>query len=320
MNSEGTLDRVRERLVSMAPRPWLPDPSCVRLETLSSGAYHDNYRLTCGAQRSVVRVNRLSQWGHTSEQQLAREFATLQDLQESGATPLPLDLLPGDPPLLIETYFEGEPFRYGDQLALAARSFAAVHCQPIRYAAGRIPTGSAQAFLIENGEYWLQQAERGAGQAGPSVRLLRQAARRLQVAPVRSSSPAGIIHTDLIANNLLVEKGRCCILDWEGARLGPVAWDLAYFLSPVTIRWAPAGTVPPSAQERSSFLSQYALAAGVETTTIADAVAQFLPLVIFRALAWCVGFLQTERLTAEATQHLVLLTNPDFINQVLPLA
>ena len=48
-----------------------------------------------------------------------------------------------------------------------------------------------------------------------------------------ASSPSTLIHSDLRADNLLFSPDGTAVtlVDWQGAGIGPPAWDLAYFLS-----------------------------------------------------------------------------------------
>ncbi|MGD0045144.1 MAG: aminoglycoside phosphotransferase family protein, partial [Isosphaeraceae bacterium] len=199
-----------------------------------------------------MRLSRTSQWGLSSHEQLAREFATLRDVESSGVTPCALDLVPGDPPMLIETYIDGQPFLYGLRLRDAARAIAAVHRSLPRHALPHLPMAPPQRFLVEDGLRWVARAE-AQGFTPVTVRLLLRAAESLCEATAMSADPLVIVHTDLIGTNLLVTDTGCAILDWEGARLGPAAWDLAYFLSPVTLRWASAGAGQLSVGEKQAF-------------------------------------------------------------------
>ncbi|MGA2322064.1 MAG: aminoglycoside phosphotransferase family protein, partial [Solirubrobacteraceae bacterium] len=286
---------------------------------LSLGAYHLNFRLTSGGRRSVVRLSRTSQWGLSSHEQLAREFATLRDVESSGVTPCALDLVPGDPPMLIETYIDGQPFLYGLRLRDAARAIAAVHRSLPRHALPHLPMAPPQRFLVEDGLRWVARAE-AQGFTPVTVRLLLRAAESLCEATAMSADPLVIVHTDLIGTNLLVTDTGCAILDWEGARLGPAAWDLAYFLSPVTLRWASAGAGQLSVGEKQAFLTAYARAADVDPDALRASVVALLPWVVFRALAWCAGFQATADLTVAVRERLSTFTDPDVVQRLLAVA
>jgi aminoglycoside phosphotransferase (APT) family kinase protein len=312
---------VRERLAACEPSPWLPEPSVIEeLTLLSLGAYHLNFRLTCGGQCSVVRLSRISQWGLSSDAQLTKEFATLRDVEKSGVTPRPIDLVRGDLPMLIESYIDGKPFRYGSRLCDAAQAIAQVHRVQPRCALPHLSELPPQRFLLEDGLLWLARAE--ARKSIPStIRLLLQAAQLLRTKPtLRMTGRAVIVHTDLTAANLLVTKDGCAILDWEGARLGPAAWDLAYFLSPVTLRWTSAGAGLLSVEEQQAFLTAYAEAAHLNPVSLSVSVAALMPWVVFRSLAWCVGFQATADLTVAAREQLASFTDPDVVQRLLSTA
>jgi len=306
--------RVLEILSSLPANDWLPDPSRTSVAPLSAGAYHVNFELNCGPSRAVVRLNRASQWGLTAVEQLTREYGTLKAVVRSGVTPRPLALIVSDPPLLVETFIEGEPFLYGEHLGSAARAIAAVHRQPVLNWERGASSEAPESFLLRDGLEWLGKAEAN-GSPKAVTSLLREAAQGLQypLPPTRRC----IIHTDLTANNMLVTTRGCSILDWEGARTGPPEWDLAYFLSPVTTRWAPEGFQSLSAEDHGVFLESYAKAINQGAGVITRAVERMLPLVIFRALCWCVGFEATEALNSDVGERLFTFTSIGFIERTL---
>ena len=303
---------VHAALGRLTPSEWLPDPQGVSVQSLSAGAYHHNFLVTSNGRRCVARWNRTSQWGLTSRQQLHREFAVLTDLRHSGVTPIPYALIDDDLPLLIESFIDSSPFRYGPDLASCANAIAAVHCQEPIHSRPALPAEPPQQFLLDDGAEWLRRAEATGGQR-PSTDLLRRAMLNLKELPVLHASNKVIVHTDLIHSNILLTTDGCAIVDWEGARLGPAAWDLSYFLSPVTLRWAPEECLPISPSDRRSFLVTYAEAVNRDVEVIIEEVEDLLPFVIFRALAWCVGFEQFERHSVDVAARLSSFTDPKFI-------
>jgi Ser/Thr protein kinase RdoA (MazF antagonist) len=302
-----------ERLQQMSPRPWLPAPDHARLRPLARGAYHLNYLLDCDGVRSVLRLSRSSQWGLTRREQLGKEYATLHDVAGSGVTPRPVELLDGDPPILVESFVAGTAFSYtAQQLHAAGQAVAHVHRQPVSAAAGMLPTTPGSAFLLEDGTAWLDHAERR-GHAPATTAFLR--ARHADLPPAPAPDSPCVVHTDLIAANLLATGDGVAILDWEGARIGSPAWDLAYFLSPVTTRWGP-GHRALLPDEQQTFLSGYAAVAAVDVAVLETAVRRWLPFVVFRALAWCVGFEATAELELGPRADLARFTGLPFVEQV----
>lgn len=314
-----TIDGLRRRIEALPRSAWLREPATFSLHALSAGAYHDNFLLECAGVRSVVRVNRESQWGLASGAQLEKEFAVLEDLASTGVAPLPLILVPGAPPFMIESYIEAGPFLYGDDLAAAAVTVSRVHRTPPRRSRVVVPHAPAETFLVEDGLRWLAMAE-GAGANGSALRMLSGEAVRLRACPPTHTGPPVLIHTDLIWTNLLRAADGCRIVDWEGARLGPAAWDLAYFLSPVTRRWAPGGAGRLSVAERLAFLRSYADETGAELDDVVVGVEALLPFVVFRALAWCVGFEASSGPRGPAADQLSRFTDPEAVAGLLELA
>lgn len=306
-------DAILARLRLQPQARWLPEPSRASLSVLSEGVYHSNHLLTCDGERSVLRLNRSSQWGLSAEAQLQREYVTLVDLADSGVTPHPLALIGGSPPLLVEEYIAGDRFSYSGRLQTAATAIAQVHRQPLRSARDHLPVVEPQAFLLEDGLRWLNKADRY-GTESRTVQLLRQAAAQLRRTPAPTAGEPVIVHTDLTAGNLIVRGDGCAIVDWEAARHAPAAWDLAYFLSPLTTRWT--GTLL-SKSDKERFLVAYASAAGVEYDVQLEAVERLMPAVLFRAFAWCVGFQATADLAGDLVERLVSFTAPEFVEHAL---
>lgn len=301
------------RLQGLPATPWLPDAAQASLALLSRGAYHCNYLLSCIDTNSVVRINERSQWQLSSEEQLQREYATLVDLADSGVTPKPLALIQGNPPLLIEEFIEGDQFSYSKGLKAAAEAIAQVHQQPVRYARAYLPVEEPHGFLLDDGLRWLSMA-RQARSCSRTVRLLLRAEEWLRRRPMREMGEAVIVHTDLTATNFLVRGKSCAIVDWEAARRAPAAWDLAYFLSPLTTRWAKKVLTEA---ERRRFIGAYVDATGLEYETQLINVEALMPAVLFRALAWCVGFRATENYPESLSGRLKFFTAPGFVERVL---
>lgn len=309
------LDRVSARLQTLPPSWWLPRPSEVTVDRLASGTYHTSFLATCGDHRWVVRMNRTSQWGLSAAAQLSREYETLRDVAPSGVTPRPVALLDEPLPLLVESYVEGRPFNYSEGLVPAARAAAVLHRQPLRHSAAYLPDVQPAEFLLADGLRWVERAE-SSGAASSTTRLLRSWAIRLNACQTHDDEPRGIVHTDMIASNLLLTSGGCFVIDWEGARHGPTAWDLAYFLSPVTTSWAEGSPALTKAQQEL-FLATYAECADLPLDLVHDAVTRILPLVVLRALCWCVGHSVSPGLHPEIRSHLELLTSPEFVEGTL---
>lgn len=238
------------------------------LTPLAAGAYHEHVVLD---GRWVLRRCLGSQWGLPPREQLARERATLEALAPAGVAPAPGPLV-GD--VLVEELVTGRPFTYDDLPALG-RALRAVHAlEP-----AHLPALDARAALLDDARAWLDRAPRG-----EATTLLRELEARVarQASP---PAPARLVHTDLNPGNLLVTAdGEVRLLDWEAARRGDPAWDLAHAISATTTTWDAAARHELSREEVRAFLAAYGdEAATRRTATLLDAV-------VLRALAWCLGF------------------------------
>jgi aminoglycoside phosphotransferase (APT) family kinase protein len=262
----------------------------------------------------VIRVNRSSQWGLTSEDQLRREYAVLERVGGTGHTPVPFAMIGGETPFLVESFVPGRKFSYSTAgLRFAAIAIADVHATPVSNAPPTLGPGDARTDLIEDGEGWLAMVPRS-GRPGVSRKLLSDFASTIHVPTM--VHPESIIHTDLIHGNMLLTSTDCKIVDWEGARLGPIAWDLAYFLSPVTTRWA-TGFRELKEVQAALFLEEYARRRALPIDLLRREVAAFMPLVVFRALSWCLGYEASTVLTELDQAAVGRFTQPTFVEHVI---
>ncbi len=232
-----------------------------------------------GGDELVLRRCLASQWGLAPADQLAREYATLRALEATGVAPRPVALeLTPDGPVLVEELVVGRAFDPRRDLAALMPALRRVHATPPPAA---LPALDPVAALREDGTNLLGRA-RAAGAPGDQLAALERLAAALP-APFDAGAPV-LVHTDLNAGNLLVAPdGRVRLLDWEAARVGPAAWDLAHLLAPTTTLWDPATACRLDAAASSAALAAY----GAEAVT--RHVAALSRPIAFRALAWVVG-------------------------------
>jgi len=318
VSKAGSLEAITARIRALAPEEWLPEPRSATVAVLAAGAYHQNFVLCCGELTCMLRLNLASQWGLPADEQLRREHDTLADLAGSGVTPRPIALLDGDPSILVEELIAGRPFRYDEDLELAAESIARIHAQPARVSAELLPVIDAAGFLIADGDRWLAGA-RQAGRLHETVSLLTEARDDLEGIPAAPGGPMSIVNTDLNAGNLIVAGERCFVVDWEAARRASFAWDLAHFLAPTTTLWHRPSACRLSGVLRDEFLTSYAAESRLPADAVAGAVARMTGPVSFRALAWCAGALASEAWTpgSETEHQLLAFTDPEFVRSVL---
>lgn len=298
---------------ALPPREWLPEPARANLGQFRSGAYHSNYLLRSGASTSIVRINRSSQWGLSAERQLAREFDVLVAIQGAQKAPIPLAYFPGPESFIVESFIEGQPFRYtAKAVGLVGESIAAVHSASRSAPRNIIPIGDPFQDLFQDGVQWLQKAS-GAKSLQSSVRILTRFGDSIRRGEKWDSSQ--VIHTDLIHGNILTSATDCKFVDWEGARFGPLEWDLAYFLSPVTVRWVDGqGDLEPGLV--AELYAGYSRVSGRSLDELEAAVRRIMPLVVFRALAWCLGHFATTGSGGHANEQLRRFVDADFVSSV----
>ena len=309
-----TVERIlRNTLVALPSTQWLPDPAGVELRLLADGVYHANFTVTSGNRRSVVRVVRQSQWGLGCSAQLEREFAVLEDLMQARVAPMPFALVQSGPiPFIVESLVPGRYINHRSDLDACAVAIAAMHaCAPTR--SGRLFDRRApKTFLLHDSSKRLESCRRNATNSY-SIQLLERALHSLAGVELPDRESV-LIHTDLIQKNLLVDDTKCRILDWEGARLGCRAWDLAYFMSPVTLSWAdPPATL--SAHEQMCFLRAYNCDGSGSVDSLRNEIDTFMPFVLLRALSWCVDYAsRAVDIESPSTQaRLDLFTSPEYI-------
>lgn len=307
---DGLRSAVEQSLRRHSPTPWLPDPANTTVTLLVDGIYHANFLVYSGGQVHVARVSRRSQWGLSTIAQLQREFAVLVDLAPLDVAPRPLALVdsPGAVPMIVESFLGGDFLPYPAGLSHCAETLATVHqCVP-RRSGPLLDSRPAKEFLLGEAEKLLDSTVPDTS----ATRVLRRCAGVLEQRGLPETVPV-LLHTDLIQHNIVLAADRCRFLDWEGARRGSAAWDLAYLLSPITLRWADSWGVEEFGDEQS-VIRAYSSHAGLDAATLTDHVAAFMPFVVLRAAAWCVRRSVSLTRSGDAvTDRLALFSSPEFL-------
>ncbi len=242
---------------------------------LPRGAYHAHEAVTVEGQVLVLRRCIGSQWGLAAGAQLAREYSVLQALEHTGIAPRPVAL---EDEVLVEEFVAGRAFDPRVDLRALMPALRAVHATvpPVG-----LPRVDPVSELRADGERWFARAS-AAGAPRGQLRALRALADELP--EPFDAGPAVLVHTDLNAGNLLVEpSGRVRLLDWEAARVGPAAWDLAHLFVPTTTLWDLGTACVLDAETINAALDAYG------DPHLARQVGRLAGPVRFRALAWVVG-------------------------------
>ena len=310
---------ILEELRQSPPSSWLPSPGDATIRLLADGVYHVNFVVDAAGLKYVARFNRESQWGLSRSDQLSREFAVLKDLAKSDVAPAPIELFErGSKSFLVESLVSGTYISYAHHFKALGKSIARAHsCAPLE-SRDVLDATPAKECLVAGGEVLLDGCKVLPNDFGALI-LLRTAAGELARRELPESDGV-LLHTDLIQKNILVNASGCKLVDWEGARLGSRAWDLAYCLSPVTLIWAePEVILHPG--EVEAFLRAYIDEAGVEYNELKAEIEAISPYVMFRALAWCYAYAGSNTTASGPDQQrLRRLVSPEFIDQTLMAA
>jgi len=147
------------------------------------------------------------------------EYETLRALAPSGIVPDPLALV--NTPLgdaLIYRHIRGKVWTSGT--AEVALLLARLHAMGLVAGLREIPSGSAA--LIRQTRAILARCDRICADI---PRIMPDAG----IAPARQPS---LIHTDIVAGNLIVTDQGLCLIDWQCPAQGDPCEDIASFLSP----------------------------------------------------------------------------------------
>jgi hypothetical protein len=245
------------------------------------GLSHPVWRVSVGGEpRVVLKAFGPSRGGTDGEQ--AREAAVLALSADRPAVaalvPQPLDWAGGGGPVIATAVAPGIPaLREGSAeeqwpalVAALAAPLAVFHRATRDLAAPE----AAPHPVLEGPAHWALRlfdgdAPRELWSARPFADILAAAAAPETVAALRRARGAWrrlcLIHADLKQDNVLIDEAaqppRATVVDWEMARLGDPAWDLAGPLSRLLLA---AGEVPwTEATEAAlrSWISAYAVAA-----------------------------------------------------------
>lgn len=193
--------------------------------------------------------------------------------------------VPGQTPWLLDgvggSEIAGEPLDWAGLVAIVAAPLAAMH----RATAGLAREGATVPDCLRTTIPWGLRLFDGDGpadlwQSPPLVPLLRRlAASPAIVAGTRRARAAWrmrcLIHGDLKHDNLLVAReagaARLTLIDWEMARLGDPAWDLAGLLVRLVLANAAGPAWPePTVGAAAMLVRAYAAAAAMPAPPLAQ--------------------------------------------------
>jgi mannose-1-phosphate guanylyltransferase len=118
--------------------------------------------------------------------------------------------------------------------------------------------------------------------AAPDALVEAVAAELRQIPPILARSPQALIHRDIQSSNVLFRDGRPVLIDYQGMRFGPAAYDLASLLCD------PYADLPTAFQNTylKGYLEQYE---GPRAKTDTQAIAEAFPLAAIQRLCQALG-------------------------------
>lgn len=218
--------------------PGLVVSAAVEVHALGAGESYAAWKVVDGTQSVVVRIPRRPPEEMPASMNEELDASELID-GSVGARALAMDDSPDNAlgtPFIVSTFVPGAVLpaaQWNDALLRAhARQLARLH-DPHYEGAGALGADGAAIDLVrefDEGYGWWQESHpdvtdsNGVAALGAAVRQ-----RLLEARPFFDGMRYSFIHGDLVATNVVVDReGMPRFIDWEWARIGDVAQDLAY--------------------------------------------------------------------------------------------
>jgi hypothetical protein len=277
--------------------PGFDDVAADDLEAMPvKGLVHAHIRIR--GRGLVLRVPRLSHFGHDPVRSLAYQAACFERAWPSGATPELHGVIPvqhGIPNgALVVEEIVGRALRLPDDLPAVARCLAAIHvlptpdpadCPPL--ARHEDPVAATLAVIEAQAEYLPETGfdADGLAQLGDEIQWARDFAAQME----GSDQPITLVGTDTHPGNYLVnEAGRAVFVDLEKGLYGAPAIDLAHASVYTSTMWERDSATALDPDAVAAFYSRYLDAVPAE---LGDRVAPwFAPLrrlTWLRTTTWC---------------------------------
>ncbi|MFT3887380.1 MAG: aminoglycoside phosphotransferase family protein [Arachnia sp.] len=236
------LDALRSGAIAVPDPALRPDDA--RATLLGTGETYAAWLVTDGAASLVFRLARRRPADMPCP--MADEFLAGPLIPEDiGSRPLAMDDSADNPlrtPYIVATFVPGslrDPLAWDAPLLRAhARRLAALH-RPAYALAGPIGREAGRLDIVaefDGGYSWWRGAHPDIAERAEAAGLARLIRRRLvDAAPAFAAIDYSFIHGDLVATNIVVDDaGTPRYIDWEWARIGDVANDLALIGGRVT--------------------------------------------------------------------------------------
>lgn len=274
----------------------IPDADSLNITPLAQGEYHSNYLFThpVSGQKLVLRINYGSQM-HLRNQ-IKYEYDTLQLLQGSGRTPIPvylddsLNMIPHG--ILVMNYIEGEPLNYQTDFSEAAACLADVHAVPVPGESHLLsPKQPLFAILEECTRMFAvyQDSKYAQKKTVSFITHLMDMAWEKAKAATADQYQACCINTELNNCNFLVNRNThfVSLIDWEKPLFGDPAQDLGHMLAPTTTFWKTDTILSDNTIEQ--FIDYYidAIDGRIDLGDLRARTHLFLPITCLRGITWC---------------------------------
>lgn len=246
-------------------------PTAVEVHALGAGESYAAWKVGDGSQAVVVRVPRRPSEEMPTAMKEEFDAATLID-GSVGSRALVMDDSPENAlgaPFIVSTFVPGTVLaahEWNEALLMAhARQMAKLH-DPYYERAGAVGEDGAAIDLVrefDEGYAWWQESHpvvtdsHGVATLGTEIRK-----RLLDARPHFEDIRCSFIHGDLVATNVVVDhEATPRFIDWEWARVGDVAQDLAYIGGPVA---GGPWYVPMQPSTVKRFMAEYMTAAAAQ--------------------------------------------------------
>jgi aminoglycoside phosphotransferase (APT) family kinase protein len=263
---------------------------------LAQGEYNLNYLITSDSTQLVFRLNIGTQIAR--DDQIVYEYQALDLLRQSGVTPRPHYVDDTrtffDRGILVMDYLPGNALDYNQDLAQAAKLFAAIHQVEVSEEKNHLIREDAPLSLIYKECDGLLRQYFSSNLAEPDIKnyltnLLNWAdtARTGEKFYQQDPWPC-IVNTEVNSGNFIVnrEKETIHLVDWEMPRWGDPSQDLSHFCSPLTTLWKTDWRMSPA--KKRDFLKTYCR--HIDDPHLRDTLQERVslrdPFVYLRSISW----------------------------------
>ncbi|MGB3211826.1 MAG: aminoglycoside phosphotransferase family protein [Desulforhopalus sp.] len=284
----------------LGEQPWDEVPMMAgrrfTVSPLAKGEYNLNYLLHSKDIQLVFRINMGTQIGR--DDQIIYEFKTLQLLQNSGVTPLPIWVDDSrsriDRGISIMEYLPGCPLDYSLDLAGAAKTLSTVHQVPVISSKNHLIVEDQPLSLIYEECTGLLHTYFQSDLADPSIHsFLSEVVAWAETARTREQFFLDdpwlcVVNTEVNSGNFIVNRTQKTLhlIDWEMPRWGDPSTDLCHFCSPLTTLWKTKYRLTPD--NLDLFLREYKkdIRSSHLRNTLEERMELKFPFVLLRGISW----------------------------------